>query len=238
MAIAFVLGANTDGSTTQVNGPTINIPAHSSGDLLTAFVSSTRGETPMPAIATPAGWTKENDLQVGDGSAIRLTCFTKIGDGDASAVTLGLAVEDDFSASAVVLAFSGASQTIHQADETSNADAVDTITCPSVTTTVTNTHIIYAYNQDDDLSSITLFDDDVGFNGTNRGFGDLGSGAGGNNGQQVGVSSEAQAGTGASNTCVMNLNDTDAACAMTIALAPSGLSIPIASHHYRHNLGQ
>jgi len=219
MAIAFVLGANTDGSTTQVTGPTINIPAHDSGDLLVAFTSSTRGETPFPAIATPSGWTKENDVEAGAASAIRLTCFTKIGDGDASAVTMGLAVEDDFSCSAVVLAFSGAEQAIDASDDTVD-DNINDITCPSVTTTVANTVILYAYNQDDDLSSITLFDDDVGFNGTNRGFGDLGSGGGGNNGQQVGVSSEAQAAIGASNTCVMNMNDTDAACAMTIAIAP------------------
>jgi hypothetical protein len=149
MAISFVGASATDHDGVQETPVTINIPSHSSGDLLLAYVVTTDDVTPATAINTPSGWTNEEDQEAGDYSAVRLTLFTKIGNGSETTVDITLSGDPSFAGAGVVLAFSGASQTLDVKGTTQSELSVD-VTAPSVTTTVENTHIVYAYCQDDD----------------------------------------------------------------------------------------
>ncbi len=180
----------------------------------------TRGVTPAPAIDTPSGWIKEVDIEASDGSAIRYTCFTKAGDGAENSVTVQFSGSETHEFASICAAYSGASAISNVTGSAVQESGVD-MTAPSVTTTVADTRVIYAYAFDDDLSTDADVDTDAGFNGTKRAFVESTGGAG-TNGGSICLSDESQAASGASNTCVFSTNaDDDAGCAITIALAPS-----------------
>ncbi len=221
-APAFV-AASTSSVSSEATPSVVTIPSHSNGDLLIIMVSVTTGVDPMTAINTPSGWTKEVDLEAGTSSAVRFTCFKKVGDGVESSVNITISGDAIHSFAAVCAAYSSALTALDVTGSDSQESGVD-MTAPSVVTTVANTRVIYAFVFDGDASSDADVDTDAGFNGTKRGFAEAPA-TGGNNGCSVALSDESQAAAAASNTCVFSTNaDDDGGCAITIALAPSGPS--------------
>ena len=77
--MAFVAAGtllNADGAATQ----DVNIPSHTSGDLLVLGVAMTQSSTsPAVDVLTPTGWTARNSAEAGAASAVRLAFFTKVG---------------------------------------------------------------------------------------------------------------------------------------------------------------
>ncbi len=213
------VGSATSLRSNPVGTPsTVIIPTHSLNDLLVIMILTTRNVTPMTAINTPSGWTKEEDVEAGADTAIRLTCFTKLGDGVETFVDITLSGDATHGFAATCAAYNGADATINISGQDEQESGTD-MTAPSVTTTVVDTRIVWAYGFDDDISTEADVITDSGFNGVLRGFVET-VGGGGDNGGTVGVSDEHQAATGASATCVFSTADDDAGVAITIAIQP------------------
>lgn len=197
---------------------TSTIGIHSNGDLLVLVITISNNSSPAQGIDTPSGWTKRIDIEAGTFSAVRLTVFTKIGNGVESSVSWTNTNTVNFESA--VLAYSGAQDAI-DASGTTVTDSTADATSPSITTIVADTLIIYGWVMDFISATEADHDSDAGFNGTSRHYAEGLSGSF-INGMCFAVSDEGQAGIGASNTCIWSMNgNTDAACTFTISIPPS-----------------
>jgi len=229
-APAFVAISTASRANPQSTPSAVAIPSHTNGDILVIVITTSNNNTPATAIDTPSGWGSRVDVEAGANSAVRLTCFTKVGNGSETSVDIVLSGSVNHVFGSFCAAYSGANETPDITGSTVQESGVD-ITAPSVTTTVVDTRVIYAYCFDDDVSTDADVDTDAGFNGTKRGYIET-AGGGGDNGLATCLSDEAQAASGASNTCVFSSNaDDDAGCAITIALSPSSGAVTLPGFH-------
>lgn len=210
---SFVAAADSS-SATETTSHTVTIPAHSSGDLLVlAFTQSAGATSPATATNTPSGWTLIRNLEAGDASAVRLTVFTKVGNGSESSVAVTTSVATGFGGTCC--AYSGVSGVVDISGEAQKETGTD-MSAPTVTTTEASTRVIWCFAFDDDLASQADVDSDAGFQGTLRGYEEQ---ALPGNGFACAVSDTSLASAGASGACVFSTNgDSDAGCAITLAL--------------------
>lgn len=208
----FVAAADSS-SSSETTSHSVTIPSHSNGDLLVVAFAQTSANSPAVSTSTPSGWSVIEDVEAGSISAVRLTVFTKIGNGSESSVSIDTASASGYGA--VCAAYSGASGDVDVSDTAEQESGVD-MTAPSVTTTVDNTTVIFAYCFDDDASTEADVDSDAGFQGTLRGYEEQGTPS---NGFAMALADMEQESAGSSGTCVFSTNgDDDGGVAITLAI--------------------
>jgi len=192
----------------------VSIPAHASGDVLVlAFTQKRSGASPATPTLTPAGWTVVRDGEAGGPSAVRLTAFTKVGDGVEAAVNVTTASAAGFGA--VCCAYRGVAHTIDVAARAEQESGED-MTAPSVTTTVPATMVVWCHAFDDNKSTASDVSSHASFQGTLRGYAEHNAP---DQGFATALSDRAQDAAGATGPCVFRTNgDSDAGCAITLAL--------------------
>ena len=225
-AIAFgaeASGNDTDVSLAESYTETATVPSHSNGDLIVLHLCySDNTNNPMVEVTTPTGYTKQSTAEAGDGSAVRLSVFTKTGNGSETTAAI-VGPSNSWAAAWMVTTWTGVdtSDPMDATPVTTETDSTTDVTASAITTTTNGAEAIWAFCMDDDSATEADVDTDAGFNGTLRSFEAVASGAG--NGAGGAVASENVATAGASNTTVFSMNgDTEAAVTITIALSPAG----------------
>jgi len=208
----------------------INIPSHSSGDLLIlAVCQSSNGNSPAAATNTPSGWTLADDgsvtanVEAGNASAVRATIFWKSGNGSETSVTVTFGASVGCFAQVAACSGMVTAGDIASVGLQSQESGVD-ITADSASDPGGNYVVVRLFCFDDDFSTDADHDSDGGWNGTSRAFGTM-TGPSGSNGLAAAWAVDDD--TGAISSSVFSSNgDTDAAVAITaVFLATSGPTI-------------
>ena len=229
---AVALDEITETSSNLASEPkTVNLPSHENGDLLLALHCSTNDTIPTDTITVDtAGWTTAVTVTNGDGgSPVRLTAYFKSGNGSETTVVFS-ADSTDHQHATSVLEISGADIGIHASGTAITSGATTTGTVPSVTTSVTNTLIIFAACWDDDVGTDAICDDNGSYNGTSPPDSmHVVTAGSGQNGASLCIAVETQAGAGASNSSVMTFNDTEHGVMMTLAIEEPSIESSVAA---------
>lgn len=230
--MAIVFGTAVDSSQNDFAASStfaVDIPSHSSGDLLAIVICTTTATSPATAINTPSGWTKGLDIEAGSGSAVRLTLFLKDGNGSETTVDITLSGDPDFTAGATCLVLTGAetaSSAIDVSDTVTLESTID-ITSPDVTAGEADVLVLYGFCFDSGLAvSEDDVDSDAGFSGTMRGYNEQTGGVF-SNGFAEAASTKTQ-GSGSTGTCVWSTLSRDGGCAFTAVLKSVAGGINIA----------
>jgi len=199
-------------SSSDTSSCVVTIPTHNSGDVLVVVMSNTAsGAAPAPGFTVPTRWTRAVARNAGSSSAVRCSGFYTEGDGVATSVTFTPTADTSFAAFCAV--YSNAEASHDQNAQTGQSAGVD-IASPSITTTVTDSKVIFAYVFDDNISTDADHDSDAGFLGTSRGYQEFGDS--GHNGLATAMSDYDKATAGATGTCTWSSNgDNDAGVAIS-----------------------
>lgn len=207
-------------------GAAVNIPSHSSGDILVLCVGTTQDTTPASTIDTPGGaltWTERLQAEAGNFSAVACAIFTAVGDGVQTSVTVTVTGgTQDPGVTASVHAYSGRSGTVETVTAVVQESGVN-IDAPSITPSVAGADVVRCFNFDDAESTEADHDSNGNWKGTSRHYGELGDfGDPAANGQACASSSQENVPASATGTSTYSSNgDSDAGVALTIALLPA-----------------
>jgi hypothetical protein len=151
----------TDSSTSDIGTHTVNLPTHSNGDLLALCFGSTHTSDPAEDVTTPSGWTLIGTGEKGGTSAIRLSVFTKFGNGSETTVDVSFTTSTSGFTS-VAASYSGVDAVTADASAMSTATGTaNSMIAPTVTTTVTDTIVIRCNSADDNDPTSTNWDDSL-----------------------------------------------------------------------------
>ena len=200
------------------------MPTNAAGDMIYVMIAATRVNT-SPAGSytdgTPSGWTEIFDGSFGGASAVALGVFRKQSTGsEASTYTWTIAPGSDFAA--IAASYRNAKEVPDVVSGPGlNIGATASPISPDVTTTVANTMVLRIFGADDDDANATSYP--TGLNGRDwLEFGDTGPG---HNGLSIGLADLAQAAVGATGTATWSLAGTEDWGAVTIALAPTDVTV-------------
>jgi hypothetical protein len=157
MALPTYQTSTMSSSTTETSPHSVTIPTHDEGDGLILFYGCT--VDPVPTVSTPSGWTLIGSEAEGDLSAVRLTVFTKYGDGVESSVSVSMSGNAGMLSGVVVC--KDIDLVPNQWAFSTETGTVSSQIMPTVTTTVDNCIVLRANMSDDDDPTSTNWDDSL-----------------------------------------------------------------------------
>ena len=209
-------------SSTASTSHSVNIPTHSSGDLLILFAANTAAsQDPALATNTPTGWTLANDgtdnadQEAGNFSSVRVSVFWKEGNGSETSVSVPVASPGSALIAQVARVTSADTTSPVIAVEVAQQESGVNITAPASNTgTETNVVVVRAFVFDDDLSTDPNHDSNAGWNGTSRYYSEMATPG---NGMAAAWAVDDQAGSGSVPSSVYSSNgDNDGGVALTV----------------------